>query len=400
MDTITYSKKITIRYVIHQTVFFMFMAGISAFSATYLLEKGFNASQVGSILAISNLVSCIVQPLMGDVVDRLKTFVLPQITAVLFVGTFACYAVILMFEPPLMLFGFLYGAGLFLSSLTNTLNNSICAYYTNQGYFVDYGAGQGAGSLSFSFASLGLGYVMAWFGVDSMIWITLALLIAMVIIVLGYPKLSGEMKRIEKEKKEERVSILVFFGKYKLFVITMVGIMMQAVCHTMSENYFIEVFKNIGGGSEHVGIALFIGCTTAVPFFIYFDKLQDKFGINIFLRTGGFFFALKMLLLILATQVWHIYLIELLQLFTYGFIHQPLYYLAKHKVSEADLVKGQAVSVAMYGLGTAIGNFVGGRTIDLWGVRFTLCLALVIAFVGAIIINLSLGKEENRAAVQ
>jgi len=97
----------------------------------------------------------------------------------------------------------------------------------------------------------------------------------------------------------------------------------------------------------------------------------------------------------LATQVWHIYIIQLLQLFTYGFIHQPLYYLARERVSEADLVKGQAVAVAFYLLGTAAGNYVGGFTIDQWGVRFMLMFAFVIAAVGAIIINVTLGKEKR-----
>jgi len=97
----------------------------------------------------------------------------------------------------------------------------------------------------------------------------------------------------------------------------------------------------------------------------------------------------------MATQIWHVYLIQLLQLFTYGFIHQPLYYLARSRVSEADLVKGQAVSVSLYLLGTAAGNYIGGFTIANWGVRFMLMLALAIAFVGAVIINTTLGKEKR-----
>ena len=104
---------------------------------------------------------------------------------------------------------------------------------------------------------------------------------------------------------------------------------------------------------------------------------------------------LKMALLILATQVWQVYLIQLLQAFTYGFLFQPLYYFARQRISEADLVKGQAVAVSMYLLGTASGGFVGGRALDLFGVDRMLLLALFIAFAGTIVINVSLmrGRE-------
>jgi len=148
------SKKITIRYVIHQTLHFMYLAGISAFATTYLLAKGFDAAQVGTMLALSSLMSCIVQPIVGDIADRMTKFILPQVIASLIAGSIVCYAIILFMNPPVVVFGLLYGIGLFLPGLTDSLNNSLCAYYANRNYQVNYGVGQGAGSLSFSIGSI------------------------------------------------------------------------------------------------------------------------------------------------------------------------------------------------------------------------------------------------------
>lgn len=391
------SEKITVRYSVHQMLYFMYLAGASAFATTYLLAKGFDASQVGIILALSNLLSCTIQPLVGDLADRLKKFILPELIALMLAGAFVCFVIIQVFQSPLLIFGTLYCIALFIPGLTESLSNSLCAYYTNQGYVINYGVGQGSASLSFSIASLAFGYIIAWFGVDSMIWVVLVLNLLTILVVLKYPKLQGvNMQSVKTEEDyEERVSIIEFFKKYKLYVVTLIGVMLEAMCHVMIENYFIEIFKGIGGGSENVGVALFVACTTAVPYFFLFERMQKKVGIHIFLRLGGVFFMMKAGLLLLATRVWHIYIIQLLQLFTYGFIHQPLYYLARARVSEADLVKGQAVAVAFYLLGTAAGNYVGGFTIDQWGVRFMLMFAFVIAAVGAIIINVTLGKEKR-----
>ena len=265
------------------------------------------------------------------------------------------------------------------------------------------GVGQGIGSMSFSFASLGYGYVIALLGADWLIWILLIFSVFLIVVVLGYPKISdgvftemGQDEALEEKKAtDERVSIQEFFGKYKLFVCTLFGVMLVSMCHTMSENYFIAIFESIGGGSENVGVAMFIGCFSAAPFFMFFEKLQKRIDIRVFLKRAGIFFLLKTIIIIFATQTWHIYVAQLLQTVTYGFLYQPLYYLAKQRVSEADLVKGQAVAVAIYALGSAFGSFVGGRAIDLWGIKPMLWLALAIAFTGTMIIHGALGADKK-----
>lgn len=397
METIISSKKLTIRYVVYQLMYFAYAAGTSAFAATYLLAKGLNATQVGTLLATSNLLACFAQPVIGDIVDRIKEFVLPKIMTGIFAGVITCMVIIQFLHPSAGVIGFLYGTMLFLSSITNSLNNSLCAYYSNHGCAINYGIGQGVGSFSFSVASLGFGYLMAWLGVDSMIWTVFALAILMIITVLGYPKIDTveiQTSGNEKEQNDERVSLLVFFSKYKMFMLTMVGVMFVSMCHYMSENYFIAIFERIGGGSEDVGIAMFVACLSAVPFFLCFERLRQKIDIYFFMKLGGVCFIIKTILLIMATQVWHIYLIQLMQTVTYAALYQPLYYMARRRISEADLVKGQAVAISMYTLGGACGSFAGGRMLDAYGVVAMLWLALGAAFAGTVIIMFTLKNKK------
>lgn len=397
METVISSKKLTARYVVYQLMYFAYAAGTSAFAATYLLAKGLNATQVGTLLATSNLLACFAQPLIGDVVDRIKGFVLPKIMTGIFAGVIACMVIIQFLQPPVVLVGVLYGMLLFLSSITNSLNNSLCAYYTNHGCAINYGIGQGVGSFSFSVASLGFGYLMAWLGVDSMIWTVFVLAIAMIITVLGYPKIDTVPAFLNdgNKQKDERVSIFVFFSKYKMFVATMIGVMFVSMCHYMSENYFIAIFEHIGGGSEDVGIAMFVACLSAVPFFLCFEKLRQKIDIYFFMKMSGVCFMVKTFLVIMATQVWHIYLIQLMQTVTYASLYQPLYYMARRQISEADLVKGQAVAISMYTLGGACGSFVGGRMLDAYGVTAMLWFALGAALAGTIIIFVTLNRKKK-----
>lgn len=394
MGTKISTDRLTARYSVHQFLSFSIAAGISTFATTYLLEKGFNTSQIGTILSCSSVLACLIQPLMGDVVDRLERFMLPQIVGTIFLGIFACFAVILFCDLPKSILGVLYGIGIFLYSTTSSLNNSLCAYYANRNYPINYGVGNGVGSMSFSFASLLYGYIMAGMGVDSMLWIALGLMLLVIFVVSGYPHLSDlkQEKVNRRQLEDERVSIFRFFGKYKMFTFTMIGVMLVGMCHSMSENYFIKIFQAVGGGSENVGIGLFIACFSAVPYFLFFEKFKNKINILTLLKIAGLFFMLKTMILIFAAEIWHIYVAQLLQTFTYGFLYQPLYYFAKQRVSKKDLVKGQAVTVSMYTIGTATGSFVGGRAIDLLGLAGMLWIAFGAAFLGTIIINISLKR--------
>ena len=290
MKAIVFSRKITLRYCFYQVAYYAACVGTSSFATTYLLEKGFRASQIGMILALTNIFSCIFQPLLGDIVDRLKRFILPQMIATLLAGSFGCFAMIQFFQPPLVLFGILYGLGLLLISITVFLNNSLCAFYTENGCPINYGMGIGIGSFAFSLFSLGMGYVLAWLGMDWMIWFALSCIAIQTIIVLGYPKFSN--KKINKSEKKDdvlnqRVSLWVFFGKYKYFMITLFGIMFLAMCHCMMENYLITIFESMGGGSEHVGIALFVASFTATPILLFFEKVQKKINVLILMRLAG-----------------------------------------------------------------------------------------------------------------
>ena len=120
MKTIISSKKLTVRYVIYQLIYFAYTAGTSTFAATYLLAKGLNATQIGTILAISNLLACFAQPLIGDVVDRIKGFVLPEIMTGIFTGVIICMIIIQFLQPSIVVTGLLYGTVRFLSSITNS----------------------------------------------------------------------------------------------------------------------------------------------------------------------------------------------------------------------------------------------------------------------------------------
>ena len=64
---------------------------------------------------------------------------------------------------------------------------------------------------------------------------------------------------------------------------------------------------------------------------------------------------------------------------------------------DADTAKGQTIASSLYTLGTALGNSLGGTTIDLLGLNVMLALAAVIAAAGILLVNLTISKSDVNA---
>lgn len=386
--------RLTPLYCLQQVAYFFAIAGIGAFAVTYLMDKGFAASQIGMMLAATNILSCALQPVLGSYVDRRSMSLLPRIILGFLIAALVSFASIELVNPPLPVMGPLFIVGSLCFSITVPLSNSLCAYYSQNGCRIDYGMGSGVGSLSFSFASLIIGYIIFGLGSSVMMGFCLIFVALEIIVVLRYPRIEAEAQDDRRAQTASSLSLPAFCLRYRRFLLTLLGVMCLAACHAMAENYLIQVFGRIGGGSEHVGIALFLACTTAAPFLLFFEKIQRKTGVVILLRLSGLFYVLKAVLLIFAPSIVSVYGIELLQTCTYGFLYPPIYYLVGQRVASTDTAKGQTIASALYTLGTALGNSLGGTVIDLMGLSAMLALASGIAATGTLLINFTISKAD------
>ena len=386
-------KTLTIRYTFQQMAYWAAAAGILSFASAFLLEKGFTTSQVGTLLASGNILSCVVQPILADRADRAGTQVITRYITGLTVLCAACFAAIQLLPVPQWLFGLLYLMGVFTFDAMTPLLNAVCVAYNQQGCRINYGLGRGIGSFAYSLAALAIGKAIAGWGADWMIWIVLALLAANVVITLGYPRM-GE--RVTQEKREsECCSIPVFFRRYKWYCFSLLGVMLLAMFHAMTENYLIKVVGRLGGDSSSVGTALFIATVAEMPVILWFDSVRKRITDNRLLKLAGVSFLLKAVLFLAAPSVASIYLIQILQATSYAFLSPTQLYYANAKVLQADMVKGQAFITASYTLGCAIGNFTGGQLLEVFDVAALLMAGIIMAASGTVILFLTVDQKDR-----
>ena len=386
-------KSLTFQYTFHQMAYWATAAGVVSFATAFLLQKGFAASVVGTLLAAGNLLSCAFQPILADRADRIGGNVLKWLTAGLTLISAACFVSIQLLPLPETAFGLLYLLGVFAFDAMNPLMNALNVSYMTNGYSINYGLSRGLGSLAYAFAALVIGKIMARFGADWMVWISLGLLAVNGFMTVTYPSLTVSVS--EKKRNTECCSIPVFFRRYKWYCVSLLGVMLLGMFHAMTENYLIEIVTPLGGDSGTVGVALFVATAIEALVLVYFDKVRGKISDNWLLKLAGISFILKAVLFLAASNVMTIYIIQLIQATSYTFLSPTQMYYANNKISPADMVKGQAFITASYTLGCAAGNFAGGQLISALGIRAMLLAGVAMAVAGTAVFFLTVDKKDR-----
>ena len=385
-------KSLTFQYTFHQMAYWATAAGIVSFATAFLLQQGFAASTVGVLLASGNLLSCGFQPVLAAWADRTGGNVLKWMTATLTAVSAACFLSIQLLPLPQVVFGLLYLLGVFAFDAMNPLMNALNVSYMTGGYTINYGLSRGMGSLAYAFAALGIGKVMARFGAEWMLWISIALLAINAAMSLSYPSL---VTTVSGEKKvNECCSVPVFFRRYKWYCVSLLGVILLGMFHAMTENYLIEIVTPLGGDSGTVGVALFIATVIEAVILVYLDKVRSRISDNWLFKIAGLAFLLKAVLFLLASSITAIYVIQLLQGVSYPFLSPIQMYYANNKVHAADMVKGQAFITASYTLGCAAGNFIGGQLLSAFDIRALLVAGVAMAAAGTAVFFLTVEKKD------
>ena len=186
----------------------------------------------------------------------------------------------------------------------------------------------------------------------------------------------------------------VFFRRYKWYCLSLLGVMLLAMFHAMTENYLVEVVRPLGGDSGSVGVALFIATLIEMPVLLWFDGVRRHISDHRLLKISGLAFLLKAALLYIAPSVTAIYGIQLLQAVSYALLSPTQVYYANEKIAPADLVKGQAFITASYTLGCAMGNLTGGVLMEHFGVVAILIAGVIIAALGTVVLLLTVDRQD------
>ncbi len=394
-------KNVTLCYGLVLAVFSIGYVTMWAFSSVFLLDAGLSNSQIGSLLAIGSLLSVLVQPVIGGLIDRN-----PKVTSRKFMlvmaGLIVAVGIMILCLPQktVLCTMLLYGAAIFLMMLAQPFLNSLGMDAINYGYPLNFGVGHSIGSLGYALGSYAFGYVSASVGPKS---IPFAFVIAF--FVLGIPLVLYPVRKPEtaatgeneppRKTAEKRDNPFLFLLRYKRFAVILLGLILIYYGHGLINTYALQILEPKGGNSKDMGTAASIAAMCELITTFLFSFYMRKIKLHRLLKLSCIFFTLKIFFSYLVTDVISFFLIQGLQMFGWGLLWVGIVYYVNNLVGEHDKAQGQAYAGMAFTIASVLGNLIGGWLIDTFSVNVMLLSGTAVSLAGSIIIWIFVKEQKT-----
>lgn len=391
------SKSINIKYSMLQGIYFVGFCAVMGYAAVYLGSVGMSSSLIGIVLAIANILTSIAQPVLGGFVDK-SNISMKKVLMIMF-GLCSILSVFLMFASKVtFLAAALFIAVSTILYTTMPLVNSLAFAFQKQGIDVKFGVARGIGSVAYALASLVLGNVVKAVSPTLMPLAYIVIFLGILPLIRSFKMPEAEIDEVIEEKVVEKESTGAFNKKDLKFMIFLAGFVLVYFDHTIINNFFISVIRNVGGNTGDMGNAVFLAAMLELPTMALFEKYKNKINIKNTIIISAIFFTLKHTLTYFATNMFMIYLAQATQMLAYAlFIPASVYYVDK-LFDAKDAVKGQALVTTSMTVSGVLASFLGGILLDSMGVYETLFLGLVLSAVGTIVMIVTVENVNKKGA--
>lgn len=390
----------TIKYAAVQAFYWATLCAIMGFAVIGMLEKGYSNSEIGYIIAFSNIVVVVLQPLIASAADKNKKLTLKLIIWGFSVLMAAASVVLLFLATASALLTAMMAVVMISVTALQPFVNSMSVQLEEQGIAVNFGLCRSCGSLSYAIISTVVGILIKNYSYTVVPVTTILLLLGLffsvgILTAKGSGQAEGlqdEKHPVKKQNSEQPQGLMQFLVANKRFSFFLIGVMLLFYTHMITSNYLIQVVSTVGGDSSHTGIACSIAAVLELPAMIFFTRIVKKIRCQTLLRVSGLFFILKYLFLFLAKSVGMIYFAQIFQIGAYAlFIPASVYYVSR-LFGSADMVKGQSMVTTAMTLGGMFASVIGGWMLDVHGVQDMMFVAVLLALFGVIIMCFSLEK--------
>lgn len=368
-----------------------FWAGSTVFGTfliTYLYAKGYDAADVGLVMALMSIFNVIAQPLWGYIADAkmsVRTTILLCLAAaiplVAMLPLFARTTVSLMigccviacFENPLR--------GL-LDSMTNQAES--------RNKYIVYGIARGCGSFFSAIASLVAGELLNQWGLEWAFPIHGILLFIALIALLAFSGTEctdGAVSALPKEKPgkaDVKLSAVVeYLSKNKTYLAIFLSTILLNIGLKAALTFTPVMIADLGGTSAHTGYSMAVNTIGMLPCMMVYSWVYRKkvMSNNALYMLACGFTILRIASMAMVTTLNSIIAVQIINSLSYGFL-QPAMICA---VSDTTEVRYRSTAITLVASGQLaisglLGDYVAGELVEAIGMQpmFWICVVLSI----------------------
>lgn len=391
------AKKLTLHYIFIQAIFWITGCCTLAYSTVYLLDKGFTNTEIGTTLALSNIMAIVLQPFIAAIIDKSARITIRTVTVIL-MGISALLALSLIILPAVsIVISFVTLTLVALSRMQQSFITSLAMEHVYNGTPLNFSLCRGFGSFGFSIMSLSMGFAVEALGANVIMLILAVFSAATLILVALFPKPAAViLGSSETAEETEKASGLIEFAvNNKRFVFCVLSLVLIYLSHVFINSFTIQIVNNVGGTESNMGIATALAGFLELPAMALFPLILKKVGsASTIIKLAAIFMAIKALITLLAPNIAVVYIAQALQFFSYALLVPASIYYTNRVIAAKDKVKGQSCMDLAICVAGVIGNVIGGLFIDLSGVPLMLAVGTLATSAGVVMLFIFTDKDK------
>ncbi len=386
-------RQLTTRYALVMALYWANLAVLSNYASVYLLARGFGNASIGLMIAVSSLVSAVLQPLLGALADGKHSPSVRALLLSLIVLFLASAALIPVAAGRSGFFlAFAYGASLMLITTMCPFNNALGTLAASAGENISFGIARGVGSLSYALISIVMGRLITRWNPSFIPAVAIFVYVLYAGAVLFFPNAENTTAASPKAEKGE-----AFFSRYPGFGLILAAAVCLYTSHTAISNFGYQIISSKGGDSASLGVAFAIAAVLELPLMFGFSSLLKIMPARKWLVVSGIAYIAKTLGTALVPSVSGFYAVQTLQILSYAVITVASVYYIAETMAPWDAVKGQALFTMTNTVGGVFASALGGFLLDGGGVPYLLAATVAFAVLGTLLMAAGVSRAGRQA---
>lgn len=402
-----YTLKLNSEYAGVFGTYWMYYGIISSFCSAYLLDMGYDNSEIGIILAVASVVSVFLQPVLANLSDMSKRLDAISVAGISTVIMMVMQVGLFIIRGKSIALWVIYVLLMAWELALQPLFNSLARRLSESGFKINFGICRAGGSLAYAIFTSIIGTFVEKYGTVILPrtgFAILALLLGMILLSSRTLKRAMEQKAdkaaasgetAEPEKYEE-ISMSMFVRRNKLFIVLNVFIMILFFQNTITNNFMYQIVTGVGGTSEDMGRIFGVMAALEIPGLFFFNNIHKKFSCSTLLKFAAAAFVGKVLTLYIANSVFMVYAAHFFQLFSFSIFLAGIVQFINEIMERGEAVRGQAVYTTAITIGGVFANIVGGIILDVSGPKTMLLVSTILTVIGAAGVFFLVGKIDKK----
>lgn len=362
-------------------IYYFFVGAFVPYWGLYLQSEDFSPADIGILMSIFQISRIFAPNFWGWFADHTaKRTIWIKLNTILGVLGFIAVFWVHGFWSMLLVMGAL---SLFTSSTMPLSESLTLAHLANtKGH---YSRIRMWGSVGFIVASVGLGYLIDWAGISSLLWAIL-----LVQIVLFFLTFTLEEVKVAPHHNDH-------FSVWKIIrnpavIALLLGCALMVTSHGVLYNFYSIYLAEHGYSKAMIGLLWSVGVVCEIVIFMLMPRIMSRFSLKAILLTSLALAVLRFTMIGVAVDNLILLLIaQSLHAATFGSFHAASVEVVAQFFDGRHQAKGQAIyNSVTYGVGGAIGGVAGGYALQYLGGKTTFLLAAAFPLVGFAVVAFGL----------